>query len=39
VDNYQAIGYMFYMFDIKTEAEAEKQGFEWYRNLEEQVNS
>lgn len=27
---------MYYMFDIKTEAEAEKQGFEWYRDLEEQ---
>lgn len=27
---------MWYMFDMKTEAEAEKQGLEWYRDLEEQ---
>ena len=27
---------MYYMFDIKTEAEAEKQCFEWYSDLEEQ---
>jgi len=26
---------MNYMFDIKTEEEAEEQGFEWYYNLEE----
>lgn len=27
---------MYYMFDMKTEAEAEKQGFDWYNNLEEE---
>ena len=26
---------MNYMFDIKTEEEAEEQGFEWYHNLED----
>lgn len=25
---------MHYMFDIKTEEEAEEQGFEWYYNLD-----
>lgn len=29
------LGQMYYMFDIKTEDEAEEQGFEWYRSLEE----
>lgn len=28
-------GKMYYMFDIKTEDEAEEQGFEWYHSLEE----
>lgn len=27
---------MNYMFDIKTEEEAEEQGFEWYYNLEDE---
>ncbi len=26
---------MYYMFDMKTESEAEEQGLEWYRDLEE----
>lgn len=26
---------MYYHFDIKTEKEAEKQGFEWYYSLED----
>lgn len=28
-------GEMYYMFDIKTEEEAEEQGYEWYHQLEE----
>lgn len=28
---------MYYLFDIKTEGEAEKQGFEWYHNLEDNI--
>ena len=28
------LGEMYYMFDLKTEDEAENQGFEWYNNLE-----
>lgn len=27
---------MYYQFDMKTEEEAEEQGFEWYYNLEEE---
>jgi len=27
-------GEMYWLFDMKTEEEAEEQGFEWYRNLE-----
>ena len=26
---------MYYQFDVKTEEEAEEQGFEWYYNLED----
>lgn len=26
---------MYYQFDVKTEEEAEKQGFEWYYNLDD----
>lgn len=28
-------GEMYYQFDMKTEDEAEKQGFDWYNNLED----
>lgn len=27
-------GEMYYLFDVKTEEEAEEQGFEWYNSLE-----
>lgn len=27
---------MYYQFDVKTEAEAEQKGFDWYHNLEEE---
>jgi len=27
-------GEMYYLFDIKTEEEAEEQGYDWYHNLE-----
>ena len=26
---------MYYLFDVKTEEEAEEQGFEWYHSLDE----
>lgn len=29
-------GKMYYMFDMKTEEEAEKLGFDWYHSLEEE---
>ncbi len=28
---------MWYLFDIKTEKEAEEQGLDWYRNLEDKA--
>lgn len=27
---------MYYLFDIKTEDEAERQGFDWYYNLDDE---
>lgn len=30
---------MWYLFDIKTEKEAEEQGLDWYRNLEDKAKA